>query len=160
MMGRPPDYDPDFCEMLIKHMEKGYSYESFSAIIGTCRATLYNWEKEYPDFLDAKKKAQEKCQYWWEHSGIEGLYTIYGRDENGHREVIEKAINPSLWIFNMKARFRWKDQEPKEREQLAEREVLTLEDKRKLLIEAQKEIKKLEEEIHLQGVGKDNQNAD
>lgn len=140
-------FDPDYIPMLIEHMAKGYSYETFSAKIGTCRQTLYNWEKEFPEWLDTKKKAMELCQYWWEAAGVEGLYTIYGKNEDGKKEIIEKAINPSLWIFNMKARFRWKDQDPKPQEQLPEREVLTIEEKKKLLIEGEKELQKLREEI-------------
>lgn len=140
-------FDPAYIPMLIEHMGKGFSYESFSAKIGTCRQTLYNWEKEFPEWLDTKKKAMEVCQYWWEAAGVEGLYTIYGKNEDGKREVIEKSINPSLWIFNMKARFRWKDQDPKPQEQLQEREALTIEDKKKLLVEARKEIQTLEAEI-------------
>src|SRR5580698_3876937 len=106
-MGRPPDYKPEYCEQLIIHMKDGYSYESFAASIGTCRQTLYNWEKNYPEFLDTKKIAMEMCQYWWEKAGKEGLYSVFAEDEKGRRGEIEKCISPSLWIFNMKARFRW-----------------------------------------------------
>lgn len=144
--GHPTDYDPKYCEMLIEHMSKGYSYESFSAKIGTCRATLYNWEKVHQEFLDAKKCAQEICQYWWESAGINGLYTIVEHGDEG-ATVIEKKINQAMWIFNMKARFRWQDSEPKELPQLPEKEVITIEDKKKLLAQAESEIEKLRQEL-------------
>lgn len=147
MAGHPTLYKEGYCIALIDHMSKGFSYESFAAKIGTCRATLYNWEKDHPEFLDTKKQAQELCQYWWESAGINGLYTIVEHGEGGEKNIIEKKINPSMWIFNMKARFRWKDDDSKPQEQLAEREVLTLEDKKKLLLEAKEQIKSLEEEI-------------
>lgn len=134
--------------MLIAHMGEGLSYETFAAKIGTCRATLYNWEKQFPEWLDTKKKAMEVNQLWWEMAGVNGLYTIVEHGEGG-QTVIEKKINPSMWIFNMKARFRWKDTDPKNDELPPgqEKDVLSMEDKKKLLSQAKKEIEKLEEEI-------------
>ncbi len=58
--GRPSKYKPEYCDMLIEHRRKiGRSYESFAAVIGVSRAVLYVWEKEYPEFLDAKKRARD-----------------------------------------------------------------------------------------------------
>lgn len=151
-MARPPtvadEYDPNYCAMLIEHMSKGFSYESFAAKIGTYRQKLYEWERLFQEFSDTKKKAQELCQYWWESAGINGLYTIIETDDEGNKNVIEKKINQTLWIFNMKARFRWKDTDQKPDElPPSEREVLTIEDKKMLLAQAEKEIEKLREEI-------------
>jgi len=138
MAGHPPDYREEYCEMLVEHMRNGDSYESFSTIVGSCRATLYNWEKQFPEFLDAKKKAMELCQYWWEQQGKDGLWN--------DGDKVSKKINPAMWIFTMKARFRYRDDDPKANE-LQEREVLTIEDKKKLLTQAKEEIKKLEDEL-------------
>lgn len=135
-MSRPPEYRSEYCQLLVDHMTKGFSYESFAATIRTSRASLYNWEKQYPEFLDAKKEAFEQCQYWWEKQGINGL----------HSDQDSPKINPAMWIFNMKSRFRWKDEDPKVNE-IQEREVLTIEDKKKLLVQAKEEIKKLETEV-------------
>lgn len=146
-MAAPTLYKEGYCIALIDHMSKGFSYESFAAKIGTCRQTLYNWEKEYPEFLDTKKQAQELCQFWWESAGINGLYTIVEHDEDGGKNIIEKKINPSMWIFNMKARFRWQDVEPKELPPPPEKDALTLEDKKKLIPQVEAELKKLKEEI-------------
>lgn len=65
-MARPSDYDPAFCDLLAAHFEEGYSYESFAGVVGVCKATLYNWEKTYPEFLDAKKANEAKSQLEWE----------------------------------------------------------------------------------------------
>lgn len=146
-IGAPTLYKEEYCEMLIDHMSKGLSYEVFAAKIGVCRATLYQWEKEHPDFLDTKKKAIEINQLWWEMAGINGLYTIVEHGEDGQKTIIEKKINQAMWIFNMKARFRWRDEDPKELPQLPEKPVLTIEDKKKLLIQGEQELKKLREEL-------------
>ena len=84
--------------MLIEHMAQGRSYESFSAKVDSHRATLYRWEAEFPEFCDAKKRAFEKCQLWWEEKGIEGLWNT--------KEI---SLNTGAWVFNMKNRFKWTD---------------------------------------------------
>lgn len=97
--GRPPEYKPEYCQMLIDHMATGMSYETFAATINTCRATLYNWEKQFPDFLDAKKQAVEAGQQFWEKIAIDHLVE---RDKGD-------KVNSAMWIFNMKNRFKWRD---------------------------------------------------
>lgn len=147
-MGRPTNYKKEYNQMLIDHMSQGLSYETFAAKIGTHRGVLYEWEKQHPEFHDTKKKAQEISQLWWESAGINGLYTIMEHGDDGKRSVVEKKINQAMWIFNMKARFRWQDQEPKQPDQLTEKKILTLEEKKQLLIQVKKETIKLEEEIN------------
>lgn len=97
VFGRPTKYRPEYCQGLIDHMSKGLSYETYSATIGTCRETLYAWEKAYPDFLNAKKKAFEECNIFWERMGMHG---VMGKIE---------GFNATMWIFNMKNRFKWTD---------------------------------------------------
>jgi hypothetical protein len=144
-MARPPSYKPEYCEALIAHMTEGYSYETFSAKIGTSRSTLYEWENKYPEFSDTKRNAVELCQFWWEKTGKEGLHAVVHYDDDG-KKIGESKLNAAMWIFNMKARFRWKDEAVKT-DEIQEKAILTLEDKKKLLIEAKKEIEKLEEEV-------------
>lgn len=97
--GRPSKYKPEYCQLLIEHMEKGFSFESFAGIVGTCRQTIYTWTEDYPEFLDAKKEASGRCQVFWEEQGLKGLW-------NQHQG---KNLNTSNWIFQMKNRFGWKD---------------------------------------------------
>lgn len=97
VMGRPTTYDPKYCDMLVAHMTQGYSFESFGADVEgiACVATLYNWAKEHPEFLEAKKKGQQACRKFWETQGLVGMHT--------------KGFNATVWIFNMKNRFKWTD---------------------------------------------------
>lgn len=112
--GRPTIYEERFCEMLIEHMEKGFSYESFAGLIGVSKQTIYDWEKANPQFLDSKKIGVEKSRLFWETQGIEGVYTTetFEQDENGSKST-KKALNSSVWIFNMKNRFKdeWRDKQ-------------------------------------------------
>lgn len=97
-VGRPSLYKPEYCQMLIDHMSSGLSFESFAGLIGVCRATVYNFEKNQ-EFLDAKRVAFEKNRLFWEKVGIEGMFM--GGKEN--------PFNATVWVFNMKNRFNWKD---------------------------------------------------
>jgi DNA-binding XRE family transcriptional regulator len=78
-------------------MSTGLSYEAFAAEIGVTRRTLYNWEAEYPVFAAAKKEAFDKCLNFWEKLGMSG---ILGKIKN---------FQASVYIFNMKNRFGWRD---------------------------------------------------
>lgn len=55
--GRPPKYKPEYCDMLIEHMKSGLGYESFAAVCDAYTEMLYHWERQYPEFATAKKKA-------------------------------------------------------------------------------------------------------
>lgn len=86
--------------MLIKHMEQGFSFVSFGAIVSVCAETLFKWVHAYPEFAEAKHEAELKCLYFWERLGLEG---VQGR--------IEKFSAP-VYCFSMKARFvkyGWRD---------------------------------------------------
>ena len=115
--GRPTSYEERFCEMLIDHMAQGFSYESFAGLVGVSKQTIYDWEKANPEFLDSKKIGVEKSRLFWETQGIEGIYNTetFEQDENGSRSV-KKALNSSVWIFNMKNRFKdeWRDKQETE----------------------------------------------
>lgn len=98
-VGRPTDYQPEFCQQLIEHMTKGYSFESFAGIVSVARRTLYLWADAHEEFMHAKDIGQGKCQVTWESIGIEGIW-----NEEGQR-----TLNIGIWVFNMKNRFGWTD---------------------------------------------------
>jgi hypothetical protein len=113
--GRPTSYDPKFCEMLIDHMAKGYSFESFGSVTDTCKDTLYEWVKVHPEFSDSRKKALDKNRFWWETQAIENILNKkeMTRDKDGNTVLVETSINAPIWIFNMKNRFKeeWRDKQ-------------------------------------------------
>lgn len=97
-VGAPTDYKPEYCQQLIDHMSQGYSFESFSAKCGQGRATLYNWEKANPEFLEAKNKGKEQSLLFWETLGITGTA---GKLRN---------FNAVAFIFNMKNKHQWRNE--------------------------------------------------
>ena len=108
--------------MLIEHMAKGFSFESFAGLIEVQGQTIYNWLESEPDFLEAKNAAFDKSRLFWERIGIEFLVNKYQGDN----------LNTTLWIFNMKNRFGWRDvKEEKESDQKPLASVYKLHDRSK-----------------------------
>lgn len=93
--GRPSKYDPSFGNRAIEYMGQGFSKEAFAGHLGIAKQTLYNWMAEYPEFLDAIKHAETACLDFWERQGMHGMFA--------------EKFGQSIWIFNMKARFGWKE---------------------------------------------------
>ena len=113
--GRPTSYEERYCDLLIQHMAKGLSYESFAGFLGVSKQTIYDWEKVNPDFLDSKKIGVEKSRLFWEQQGIDGLFDTKEstKEEDGSWNTKERKLNASVWIFNMKNRFmqEWRDKQ-------------------------------------------------
>ncbi len=110
--GRPTDYKDNYPEMLIEHLKRGYSFESFGGIVGASKETLYNWTERHKEFVDAKKVGTSYARHEWEKKGIDGLYNETIKDDQGM--TVTRSINPTLWIFNMKNRFGWRDKQEDE----------------------------------------------
>ena len=100
-VGRPTKYKEEYCEKLMEHMKQGFSFESFGAIIGVHRDTLYEWELHHSEFSDSKKKGVELSRLFWEKMGMEGAQ---GKIQ-GFRDV--------SFIFQFKNRFDKKEDKEK-----------------------------------------------
>ena len=98
-VGRPTKYKPEYCQLLIDHMAKGLSFESFAGVVGTCKETIYRWLHENKEFVDARRHAIAKNRIFWEQKGIDGMQG----DISG--------FNATSWVFNMKNRFGWNDRQ-------------------------------------------------
>jgi len=98
-VGRPTDYKPEYCQMLIDHMGEGYSFESFGGVISVSERVLYDWEKAHPEFLHSKEIGIQKSMVWWEQIGRSGMIN----------EI--PFFNDRIWRLNMINRFRskWSD---------------------------------------------------
>lgn len=111
--GRPTKYpkskkkQKEFCQALIEHGRSGLSFETFGVsdaavkVIGdyVTKETLYQWLKIHPEFSDAKKVFTQLSRDFWE---------AIARDHLTHYKD-GKQLNSTVWIFNMKNRFGWRD---------------------------------------------------
>lgn len=125
--GRKTKYAPEFCEMLIAHMAKGYSYASFGAIADCHVDTLYEWEKVHPEFSEAKSRGEAKSLYWWETQGIEGIFDITEREEFEDGRVVSKTkrLNGTNYVFSMSNKHKWTRTDRREDDQV-EKEIRML----------------------------------
>lgn len=97
--GQPTKYDPKYCQLLVDHMSTGRSFESFAAVADVTRSTLYNWEKDHPEFLDAHKRGDDQRLNYMEMTGLTGM---------GGRLP---GFSASTWIFAMKNIAKWTDRQ-------------------------------------------------
>lgn len=94
--GRPTDYKPEYCELLIAHMAEGLSFESFAGKVGASKQTIYDWMQKNPEFLDSRRKGDALSLLWWEKEGKDGMWS-------------GKQFNAAIWMINMKNRHGWRD---------------------------------------------------
>jgi len=95
--GRPTKYDPAMCEQATAFMAQGFSKAETSAHLGITRETLYQWEKEKPEFSYAIKEGENQSALWWAKMGMAGMSGKIA------------GFNATVWIFNMKNRHGWAD---------------------------------------------------
>src|SRR5690349_7812689 len=98
--------------MLVGHMAQGLSYESFGGVVEVSKQTLYDWEKRHEEFRDAKDRGESQSRLFWEKAGINGLHNETIKDGDGM--TVTRSINATVWIFNMKNRFKWRDKTEEE----------------------------------------------
>lgn len=98
-VGRPTDYRPDLCDIVIEGGAQGYSLLEMCFTVCKSYETFQRWRREHPDFQEAVKQAQRLSQAWWERKGREATF--------GEIE----GFNSTSYIFQMKNRFRedWRD---------------------------------------------------
>ena len=90
--GRPSKFKEEYCDMLVKHMSQGLSFESFGAQLSVCRDTLYEWDRVHPNFSYAKKIGKLKSLEVLEKIGMQGMIGKI------------KGFNVASWIFTCKNR--------------------------------------------------------
>lgn len=127
-IGRPTEYDPKYCEMLIEHMGQGGTFKGFAGKLRHTEQTLYNWLKQFPEFLESKKIGECMSEDWYVNMGkmmmagqirrvkSERPVLIDGKpmyDKDGkvlmEREYEYTTGGQSTWIFTMKNMHKWRD---------------------------------------------------
>ena len=131
-------YHSKYAKLLIEHMAKGFSFNSFAAEIDKPLSTVKGWRDNNSQFNKAFEIGRSKAQFHWERIGLlalqGGLRTVKSetivrsverdaggrdvRDSKGkvvvHEETISREyeripLRDSMWIFSMKAQFGWRD---------------------------------------------------
>jgi len=61
--GRPSEYRPEYCQVVIDHMALGFSLTAFAGSVRVAKDTVYEWIKVYPQFSDAVARARAARVY-------------------------------------------------------------------------------------------------
>jgi hypothetical protein len=69
--GRPTDYDPVFCDQLIKFADAGLGVTAFAGRIGAARSTIHLWATRHAEFRAAMEIAAATRQYRLERDVLE-----------------------------------------------------------------------------------------
>lgn len=107
----------------LEHCREGLSDESFRVD----PATLRRYERDFPEDFATIKDARILRRLFWEKLGIDGALGKI------------KGFNAASWIFNMRNRFGWRDQnlDP----HLKDLNMMTLDEFAKIMDEREKESK-------------------
>jgi hypothetical protein len=89
--GRPTDYKPEYCGLVVLWGKQGKSRAWMCAEFDVVDQTVRNWEAAHPEFLDAITRGLKLSQKWWEDKGQDSL------DKAG--------FQGSVWSRSMAARF-------------------------------------------------------
>ena len=92
-------YDESYPNLLIEHMRKGLSFQTFGVQINVVRSTLYEWVDKYPEFNKAKEIGTMAGQDFMEKRLAA---KISGQKING---LNVKDIDNACLIFALKTRF-------------------------------------------------------
>lgn len=92
-VGRPSKYKEEYCDHIVKFMSDGSSKVQWCAEIEISYDAFLRWQKENDKFHESVKRAELKCQSWWEKKSKSA---IFGEVE---------GFNATGYIFNMKNRF-------------------------------------------------------
>jgi len=90
------EYRPEYCELLIKHMKNGFTFNSFGAAIKVPMSEVDRWEQLYPEWARYKDIAQS-CLLYHDEELL----------KNGTTGELEK-FKASSHIFKMTAVHGWK----------------------------------------------------
>jgi hypothetical protein len=57
-VGRPSEYKPEYCDLVIERMGQGYSLTAFAGSIRVSKDAVYEWIKAHGEFADAVSRAR------------------------------------------------------------------------------------------------------
>ena len=68
--GRPTLYRREMCDRLVDAMAGGLTAEAAAARIGISARSLFYWQQQHPEFLQAIQEGRQRSQLWWEERAL------------------------------------------------------------------------------------------
>lgn len=89
--GRPSDYDPKYCQMLVDYFGVDHTmingrqvegaelpqFTAFARTIGVTRETLHEWKRTHKEFSDAYDTARQLQEELIANNAMKGRYNSY-----------------------------------------------------------------------------------
>ena len=85
--GRPTLYRRELCDRLVEAMSGGLSAEAAAAKVGISARSLFYWQRQHPEFLQAIQEGRQKCLLYWEERGI-----AIANGEPGNLQMVMLAL--------------------------------------------------------------------
>ena len=86
-VGRPSSYRREYCVKIIKAMATGLSAEAAAAKIGISARSLFYWQREHEEFLQAIQEGRQQGLLWWEERAI-----AMANGEPGNTQIVTLAL--------------------------------------------------------------------
>ena len=83
-------YTPDYCELVVQYLGRGYTLSAFAGAAGVSRDTIWKWGAAHDEFIEAVKIAKLACQTWWEGQLLE--VAAKGTHTSGRVTAIQFAL--------------------------------------------------------------------
>jgi len=90
-------YKPEFCELLIEHMSKGFPISSFGSVVGVSRQTVGQWAKYHQEFAEARAVGLAKSEQFYVQQAL--TYLVEHSDS--------PKLNTKLWGTLMRNIHKW-----------------------------------------------------
>ena len=81
--GRPTLYRREMCDRLVEAMAGGLTAEAAAARIGISARSLFYWQKEHAEFLQAIQEGRQRSQLWWEERAL-----AMANGESGNTQIV------------------------------------------------------------------------
>jgi hypothetical protein len=81
--GRPTLYRREMCDRLVEAMAGGLTAEAAAARIGISARSLFYWQKEHAEFLQAIQEGRRRSQLWWEERAL-----AMANGESGNTQIV------------------------------------------------------------------------
>ncbi len=133
-MGRPSDYKPEYCELVIEEMRHGKCLREFTALVKSTSKTVYSWMDKHPDFLNAVEIGRNLSYKWWVEQGRNGLFDT-STVETGPDGTVTKSfakINSRIYELFMHNMFDWSKKQSVEAQNTTSLNVSSAEDSKAL----------------------------
>ena len=92
--GRPTDYRPEYCELVIELGKEGKSVAQMASAMDVSKQTLLRWVDAHQEFSDAMEISRSHAQSWWETIGQNNIISSPGA-----------TLNSGVYSRSMAARF-------------------------------------------------------